>query len=254
MDKSHTPQGRPYEPAAPEHQACQALIEPLRFRAQRLLDGLASEQISLICLEIDMAIRSLAEERWEEPDTADQYEGYRDIDWLHELLDFRGIADAISVNGVEDYQACAAFALKKIEQASAALSNEPGSLQTMECLVEATEAVVFSESIRDQKSIYAAWSFSVQLTDKKDQALVIQQAKQAEARKAARQRHLRAYEAQLEAVEIYASRKFPSYDAAAAHIAPQVYMTPRVVAKWLSAYSKDPTGFVATVKAKMKGI
>jgi hypothetical protein len=254
MDKSHSPLSSPDEPAAPDHQVCQALIEPLRFRAQRLLDGLASDQISLICLEIDMASRSLVEERWEDPDTADQYEGYRDIDWLHELLGFRELADAISLSSVEAYQACAAFALKKIEEASAALSTEPGSLHTMECLVEATEAVVFSESMQDQKSIYAAWSFSVQLTDKKDQALVIQQAKQAEARKAARQRHLRAYEAQLEAVEIYASRKFPSYDAAAAHIAPQVYMTPRAVAKWLSAYSKDPTGFVATVKAKMKGI
>jgi hypothetical protein len=254
MDKSHTPQGLPYEPSAPDHQARQALIEPLRSRAQRLLHGLPSEQISVICSEIDMSIHDLTEERWEDPDTADQYEGYRDIDWLHELLDFRGIADVISVRGVEDYQACAAFALKKVEQASAALSTEPGSLNTMECLVEATEAVVFSESIQAQKSLCAAWDSSIRLTDKKDQALAIQQAKQAEARKAARQRHLRAYEAQLEAVEIYASRKFPSYDAAAAHIAPQVYMTPRVVAKWLSAYSKDPTGFVATVKAKMKGI
>jgi len=87
-----------------------------------------------------MSIHDLAEECWEDPDTADQYEGYRDFDWLHELLDFRGIADVISVRGVEDYQACAAFALKKVEQASAALSTEPGAFHTMECLVEATEA------------------------------------------------------------------------------------------------------------------
>ncbi len=254
MDKSHTPQGRRPEPATPDRQARQALIEPLRSRARSLLHGLPPEKISVICSEIDMSIHDLAEECWEDPDSADQYEGYRDIDWLYQLLDFRGIADVISVRGVEDYQACAAFALKKIEQASKALSTEPTSLSTMEYLVEATEAVVFSESMQAQKSLCAAWDSSIRLMDKKDQALAIQHAKQAEARKAARQRHLRAYEAQLEAVKIYASRKFPSYDAAAAHIAPQVYMTPRVVAKWLSAYSKDPTGFVATVKAKMKGI
>jgi hypothetical protein len=254
MDKSHTPQVRQPKQAVPDQQALQALIEPLRSRAHRLLHGLSHDQVSLLCSEIDVAIRGFADERREGPEAVDWFDGYRDIDWLHELLGFRELADAISVRGVEDYQTCAAFALKKVEQASAALSTEPGALHTMECLVEATEAVVFSESMRDQKSIYAAWSLSVQLADKKDQALAILQAKQAEVRKAARQRHLRAYEAQLQAVEIYASRKFPSYDAAAAHIAPQVYMTPRVVAKWLSAYSKDPKGFVAAVKAKIAGI
>lgn len=255
MDKSHTPQGRQPEQAVPNtHRALQALIEPLRSRAHRLLHGLPHDQVSLICSEIDTAIRGFADERREGPEAVDWFDGYRDIDWLHELLGFRELADAISVSGVDDYQTCAAFALKKVEQASTALSTEPGALNTMKSLVEATEAVVFSESMRDQKSIYAAWGLSIQLADKKDQALAILQAKQAEVRKAARQRHLRAYEAQLQAVEIYASRKFPSYDAAAAHIAPQVYMTPRVVAKWLSAYSKDPKGFVAAVKAKLEGI
>lgn len=116
MDKSHTPQGDRPEQAVPDNQAPQALIEPLRSRAHRLLHGLTPEQISLICSEIDMAIRGFADERREAPEAVDWFDGYRDIDWLHELLGFRELADAISVSSVEGYQACAAFALKKVEQ------------------------------------------------------------------------------------------------------------------------------------------
>ena len=69
----------------------------------------------------------------------------------------------------------------------------------------------------------------------------VQQQLSARARNAATQKHAQDYAMKARSIELYQARKYPSVQAAAQIIAPQVHRTQRTVARWISeAKRKTP--------------
>ena len=215
----------------------------------QLLDTLDQAIATVIRIESDLA-----------PEMDIERSDERDLHWIHISAEFHNFSYLNDIPGIDHGHFYALYALHQLGAAAEQIRQlPPGEFNeaSVNHLVDAVESMstakfMFERTRRSDindasDSVWDSWDEAPE--DTLEQR--VKRIKSEEAKKAALQRHARAYRAQAKAVELYNSRPFTSFEAAAAFIAPIVHITPRVVAKWLSKYTRDPVAFMTQVKRNL---
>lgn len=240
---SRLPQGYEISAMASHH------LKPFSDNQLRQLLGTLDQAItSLIRIESELA-----------PEMDIERTDQRDFYWMDISAEYHNFGYLNEIPGVTNGHFYALYALHQLGAAVGQIRQLPkGAFNetSVSYLIDAVESMSTARLNfeRVQRSTHTPTDSDWDSLDQEPEESLdehVKRIKSEDAKKAALQRHARAYKAQLKAIELYNARKFSSFEAAAAHIAPLVHMTPRAVAKWFSKYKRDPVAFMAQLQRNL---
>ena len=240
---SRLPQGSEISATA-SHQLRSFSDDQLR----QLLGTLDEAIASLIRIESDLA-----------PEMDIERTDQRDLYWIDISSEYHNFGYLNEIPGITNGHFYALYALHQLGAACEQIQQLPKGTfndSSVNYLIDAVESMStaklnFERTRRSTENDDDSDWGSMNQEPEESLEEHVKRIKSEEAKKAALQRHARAYQAQLKAIELYNSRKFSSFEAAAAYIAPIVHMTPRAVAKWFSKYKRDPVAFMTQLKLNL---
>lgn len=242
-----------------------ATLSEIAVRARRLLTERTLTQMVEMAESadwmIDNAVQEAVEAAASEEDGAEPERHERsDATWLDACIDYYDLATDLESGSSRDYEYFAVLALWKVADAVLALYPavdghtaslsvvaEPSAFQIAAAAgsaLAAMEAVCIGERRQLVGHLTSVWrkhagqfgSAPVASTDEQ-----VRQKISIQARKAAIRKHADDYAMRARAIELYKTRRYPSVEAAAQAIAPQVCKSPRTVARWLYDERKGRT-------------
>lgn len=242
-----------------------ATLPEIAARARRLLTERTLAQVIEIAESADWMIDSAVEEAVEaaasEEDGVEPERHERsDAMWLDGCIDYYDLATDLENGSSRDYEYFSVLALWKVVDAVLALhpADEgqisplsvvavPSSSQiaaAADSAVAAMEAVCIGERRQLIGHLTNVWrkhpsQFGGAPAPSTDEQ--VRQKISVQARKAAIRKHADDYAMRARAIELYKTRRYPSVEAAAQAIAPQVCKSPRTVARWLYDERKGRT-------------
>jgi len=232
----------------------------ISFNAANHLKQFSPDQLQALLTSLDSAIATLIRiERDLAPELDIERADERDLHWIHISCEHYNFDFYDNITGINNGHFYALYALHQLGAAISHIRQLPKGQfneESVSCLADAVESMstarlMFeradrSAASRSSEDVWATWGEPVLTLDERIEII-----KSESGKKAASCRHQVTYRSQAMVIEMFQQRKYASLEAAAAHIAPNVHVTTRSVAKWLSHYKRDPIRFMEVLKSKL---